>query len=177
MARGETAKRPANALAGTYGHPIHPLLVTVPIGVWIASLVFDVTAFTTDSRSMAEGAYWLIGIGILGALVAAIWGLIDLMTIPRGTEAWRTGLSHMLLNAGVTLVFAVSFLVRMNDGYREIPSGMLLALSVVALAALTVSGWLGGRLSYRFGVRVASDQIQEEGFGGARQQGGMRRAA
>lgn len=177
MARGETAKRPANALAGTYGHPIHPLLVTVPIGVWLASLVFDIAAVAGDSRPMAEGAYWLIGIGILGAIVAAIWGLIDLTTIPRGTEAWRTGLTHMLLNTVVTVLFLASFLLRMSDGFRNIPSVWMVLLSAVALTALTLSGWLGGRLSYRFGVRVASDQIQEEGFEGRRQQGGMRRAA
>lgn len=177
MARGETAKRPANALAGTYGHPIHPLLVTLPIGVWVASLVFDIAAFTAESRTMAEGAYWLIGLGIIGALVAAVWGLIDLTTIPRDTEAWRTGITHMLLNTGVTVLFLISFFVRMNDGYREIPSLLLVALSVAAIAALSVSGWLGGRLSYRFGVRVASDEVQEEGFGGRTQQRGVRRAA
>lgn len=132
-------------------------------------------AVAGDSRAMAEGAYWLIGLGILGALVAAAWGLIDLTTIPRDTEAWRTGLTHMLLNTVVTVLFLGSFLIRLNDGYREIPSAWLIALSVVALVALSFSGWLGGRMSYRFGVRVASDQVQEEGFEGRRQQGGIRR--
>jgi uncharacterized membrane protein len=74
----ESAKRPRTGIAGPYGHPFHPVLVTVPIGAWVASVVF------------AEGAYWLIGIGIIGAVLAAIFGLMDLLAIPRGTAAFRT---------------------------------------------------------------------------------------
>lgn len=177
MARGEAAKKPINALAGSYGHPIHPLLVTLPIGVWVASLVFDIAALVTESRVMSEAAYWLIGIGVVGALVAAVWGVMDLMTIPRNTEAWRTGITHMTLNLVVAVLFAVSFFVRMSDGYTEPPAVWLVALSVLALVGLAFSGWLGGRLAYRFGVRVADEDVQEEGFGGRTAQRGVRRAA
>src|SRR5947199_9290970 len=55
------AKRPGSALAGPYGHPFHPILVTVPIGAWTASLVFDIASHvTTGPGFLAQGSLWLI---------------------------------------------------------------------------------------------------------------------
>jgi uncharacterized membrane protein len=160
----EQAKRPRTVLAGPYGHPFHPILVTVPIGAWVASVVFDLAAlFTDEGDAFAEGAYWLVGIGIIGALLAAVFGLLDLMTIPRGTPAFRTGLTHMALNLVVVVLFAVNFAVRAANGYEEFSTPGLI-LSLVALAVLGVSGWLGGKLAYRYGVRVADEITQSEGF-------------
>lgn len=161
----DNAKRPRTPLAGPYGHPFHPILVSVPIGAWVASLVFDIASRVSDddAEMFAEGAYWLIGIGIAGALVAAIFGLMDLWAIPRGTAAFRTGLLHMGLNLAVVVIFAVNFLVRKSDGYESVEP-LHLTLTIVALALLGASGWLGGKLAYRFGVRVADENTQAEGF-------------
>lgn len=164
--RQQQAKQPVSALAGPYGHPFHPILVTVPIGAWVASLAFDVASRTAGEEAVfAKGAFWLIGIGILGALAAAVFGLMDLLTIPKGTKAFRTGIMHMALNLTVVAIFAVSFLVRRGD--IEDPGAVsvgLIAVSVVALAALGLSGWLGGKLTYRYGVRVVDDRTQADGF-------------
>src|SRR3954463_12679118 len=136
-------KHPVTTLAGPYGHPFHPILVTVPIGAWVASLVFDVISRTgNDARVFAKGAYWLVGIGIVGALVAAIFGFLDLLTIPRGTRAFTTAITHMALNLTVVVLFAIDFVLRRShlgdaDGT---PTGPL-ALSVVALLLLGASGW------------------------------------
>lgn len=160
------AKEPRTSIAGPYGHPFHPVLVTVPIGAWVASLVFDVIAAVGDEPAVfAEGAYWLIGIGILGALAAAVVGLLDLSVIPRGTKAFRTGLLHMTLNLAVVALYAVNFAVRAAQGYDDV-SVLGIVLSVVALALLGASGWLGGMLAYHYGVRVADEATQAEGFGG-----------
>jgi uncharacterized membrane protein len=161
----ERAKRPRTALAGPYGHPFHPVLVTVPIGVWLASAVFDIVALANaeEEAVFAEGAYWLIGIGIIGALLAAVFGLLDLTTIARGTKAFRTGLTHMALNLTVVALFVVDFAVRAAQGYEE-ASTVGFILSLIALALLGVSGWLGGMLAYHYGVRVADEQTQAEGF-------------
>lgn len=160
----QRAKRPRTTLAGPYGHPFHPILVTVPIGAWVASLIFDLAAqFSDEAEVFAEGAYWLIGIGIVGALLAAIFGLLDLLAIPRGTQAFRTGLTHMALNLAVVVLFVIDFVVRAASGYEE-PSTPGLILTLIALALLTVSGWLGGKLAYRYGVRVADETTQGEGF-------------
>ena len=158
------AKRPRTALSGPYGHPFHPVLVTVPIGAWVASVVFDIAAMASDEEEVfAEGAYWLIGIGIIGALAAAVFGLLDLLAIPRGTRAFRTGLTHMVLNLTVVALFVISFAIRNSGGYEESNTGGFV-LSLVALGLLGASGWLGGELAYRYGVRVADEQTQREGF-------------
>jgi uncharacterized membrane protein len=165
MADLERAKQPKNSLAGPYGHPFHPVLVTVPIGAWVASAVFDIVALASADQEpvFAEGAYWLIGIGIVGAVLAAVFGLMDLLVIPRGTKVFRTGLLHMTLNLTVVILFAVGFAVRAGQGYEE-ASVIGFVLSLVALALLSASGWLGGQLAYHYGVRVAGEETQREGF-------------
>ncbi|MGW6728544.1 DUF2231 domain-containing protein [Nocardia sp. NPDC055029] len=162
--RGQ-GKRPVSAiLAGPYGHPFHPILVTVPIGAWVASLIFDVGSHIVDDPAfLVQGARWLIAIGVLGALVAAAVGLLDLLAIPTGTRAFRTGLVHMSLNLVVTIAFAVGFWWRGSEVDGSVPAGPL-ALSAVSLAVLGASGYLGGELAYRYGVRVADETTQTAGF-------------
>ena len=83
------AKRPVSpALAGPYGHPFHPILVTVPIGAWVCSLVFDIASHVVDDPGfLTRGSEWLIAIGVLGALAAARVGSLDLFAIPTGTRS------------------------------------------------------------------------------------------
>jgi uncharacterized membrane protein len=160
-----SAKRPLTPLAGPYGHPFHPILVTVPIGAWVASIVFDLVSHRSgEAEVFVKGSFWLIGLGILGALAAAVFGLLDLLTIPRGTRAFRRGLTHMALNLTVVVLFAVSFAIRrdhLDEGDVTIAG---FVCSAVALALLAVAGWLGGQLAYRYGVRVADEDTQAEGY-------------
>jgi uncharacterized membrane protein len=158
------AKEPRTVLAGPYGHPFHPVLVTVPIGAWVASVVFDLAAILGDEpKVFAEGAYWLIAVGLVGAVAAAVFGLVDLSTIARGSKAFSIGLVHMTLNLVVVGLYVVNFILRRAQGYDDV-TGVALALSVVALAILGASGWLGGKLAYHYGVRVADEEKQAEGF-------------
>ena len=166
IAPKDRGKHPVTVVAGPYGHPFHPILVTVPIGAWVASLVFDIASRAADEPEVfAKGSRWLIGLGVLGALVAAVFGFLDLLAIPRGTRAFQTAVAHMALNLAVTAAFVISFIGRSDtvDDGDEVGAGAI-ALSVVALAALGVSGWLGGKLTYRYGVRVADEETQLEGF-------------
>jgi uncharacterized membrane protein len=159
----EQAKQPVTRVAGGYGHPVHPALVAVPIGAWVASFVFDVASHLVgDPRFLAEGSRWLIAIGVLGALAAALAGFLDLLAIPTGTRAFRIGLVHMSINLAVTAAYLVGFFLRRTTA-GPVPWGPL-ALSAVALAALAVSGYLGGELAYRYGVRVAGEATQVRGF-------------
>lgn len=167
------SKQPATPLAGPYGHPFHPILVTVPIGAWLASLVFDVAALMgADTAVFTRGALWLVGIGIIGAVAAAVFGLIDLSKIAAGTPARRTGLTHMVINLGVVVLFMIGFAVRLGAGYDSAGYDSVsiagFIISLVALAALMVSGWLGGKLVFHYGVRVADETTQAEGFHDAR---------
>src|ERR687889_1165247 len=94
----QRAKRPVSALlAGPYGHPLHPILVTVPIGAWVASLLFDLAShLVEDPGFLARGSLWLIGLGVVGALAAALIGMLDLLVIPTGTPVFRTALVHKI---------------------------------------------------------------------------------
>jgi uncharacterized membrane protein len=165
----QQAKRPVSALlAGPYGHPLHPLLVPVPIGAWVVASVFDVASHVVgDPGFLTRGAQWLIAIGVLGALAAAVVGALDLLAVPAGTPAFRTALVHMTLNLAVTVGYVAGFLWRRTAGdpAGPVPWG-LLALSLVCLAVLAVSGFLGGKLAFRYGVRVADEATQAEGFRG-----------
>lgn len=161
------AKEPVTVLAGPYGHPFHPIVVTVPIGAWVASLVFDLGSLIAsgDAAALATGSRWLIAIGVLGAAAAALLGFLDLFAIPTGTRAFRTALVHMSLNLTITVAYLVNFLLRL--GQHGPPQAGLIILSAVSIAALGVSGYLGGKLAFQYGVRVAGEQDQAVGFGPA----------
>lgn len=162
----QRGKQPASALAGPYGHPIHPILVTVPIGAWIASFVFDIVSRTAGEEEVfAKGAFWLIGIGIVGAAAAALFGVIDLLGIPRGTKAFSTGVTHLVLNDIVIVLYVVNFFVRRGELDEGAVGAFPMILSIIALVLLGASGYLGGKLAYRYGVRVADEGTQAEGFG------------
>ena len=137
------------------GHPIHPMLVTIPIGLWIFSLVCDFVALRSDAPGSWEIAsfYALVG-GILGALAAAIPGLIDLMSL-RDRPVFSTALTHMGLNLAIVVLYVVNAWLRWADAAT---SGTPLILSLVAIAMLLVSGWLGGKMVYEAGVAVHSDE-------------------
>lgn len=158
------AKRPATPLAGPYGHPFHALLVTIPIGTWVASFVFDIITVAGDEpESFQRGALWLIGIGLIGAVLAAAVGLMDLTGLAHGTRVRKIALTHMAINLTVVALFVVSFAIRLSAGYDP---GNLAAMvvSLVALLLLGVSGFLGGELAYRYGVRVADEDTQRPGY-------------
>ena len=160
----EQAKRPVTVLAGQYGHPLHPAIVAVPIGAWVASFVFDVASHLVhDPGFLAQGSRWLIAVGVLGAVAAAMVGFLDLLAIPTGTRAFRIGLTHMSINLAVTVAYVVGFVIRAGAGTGPVGWGPLV-LSALALAALGASGYLGGELAYRYGVRVADEATQAHGY-------------
>lgn len=157
------AKRPRSIIAGPYGHPFHALAITLPIGAWAASLVFDILALCgVEPDAFALAAQWLIAIGIVGALLAAVFGLMDLSTLAAGTKARRIALTHMVFNTIAILLFAASFFVRAMQAGEVSVAGFV--LSVIAVLCVGISGLLGGELTYRYGVRVADEETQQRGF-------------
>lgn len=160
----ERAKQPRTALAGPYGHPFHPILITIPIGGWVASLIFDIIAAASENpEPFVLGAQVLIAIGIIGALVAAIFGFLDYLVIMPGTPAKRTATLHMGLNLGLVVLFAINYFARAGSDHDEV-NVLGVVLSVIGLAVLGLSGWLGGKLAYHYGVRVAREATQADGF-------------
>lgn len=159
------AKQPVNALAGPYGHPFHAMVIPVPIGAWVASLLFDIASYLAPApAAFVRASYWLIVLGVVAALLAAVFGLMDLVRIPRGTKAFTVGFAHMALNVTVVALYAVGLALR-HGQLDDAPVAVApLGVSVVAIVLLAVSGWLGGELSYRYGVRVADEGTQAEAY-------------
>jgi uncharacterized membrane protein len=179
--RWRQAKRPdVPRLQGAYGHPFHPMLVTVPLGTWTASLVFDVASHLGGpAAALATGSAWLIGIGLVAALAAAVAGYLDLRMVPTSSTAMRIGLVHMGLTLTSVTLYVSGLLLRWSQGTTGggVPWG-LIALSAVAYTLVAVGGRLGAKLSYRYGVRVADESAQLDGYGPrARQPVGPSRSA
>jgi uncharacterized membrane protein len=156
------AHRPALSVSGPYGRPIHPLLVTVPIGAWVAAVAFDVASLAVEGRAFGRAAQWLVAIGVVAAAVAAVFGFLDFRRLTKGTRAHKTAVTHMVLMDVALVLFIVSFVLRRADADQFLDGTPVLAfiLAVVALVVLIGGAWLGGRLAYGFGVRVVDEEDQ-----------------
>ena len=138
------------------GHPVHPMLVIFPLGLFVTAVIFDFADMVGGPALLGEVAYWNIVAGLIGGLLAAPAGLVDFLGIPNGTRAKRVGLMHAAVNAGVMVLFAVAWFVRMGtDGH--VTSGWLFLVELIALAGGGVGAWLGGELVDRLGVGVDPD--------------------
>lgn len=153
-------------LAGPEGHPFHPLLVPLPIGAFASSLIFDILTRTRAQGLpyLVDGAFWLIGIGLTGALLAAVAGVVDLRAIPRRTPAFATACTHLTLNATTVVLFAAGYAWRAGDhvALDKTRWGQL-ALSAAAVTLLIAAIWLGGTLTYRHGLRVTGHADHSQG--------------
>jgi uncharacterized membrane protein len=155
-----------SAVSGPKGHPLHPFLVSLPIGAFVSSLIFDILSWTRPGELpwLVDGAWWLIGVGLIGAGIAAVFGVVDLLHIPRGSRPRRVALAHSALTVGVAVVFLIGYVWRADDHVEldKTRSGQL-ALSGVAVGLLVVAVLLGQTLTYRFGMQVdrrATDERQ-----------------
>ncbi|HEY4442399.1 MAG TPA: DUF2231 domain-containing protein [Candidatus Elarobacter sp.] len=163
-------KEPASPLAGPYGHPFHPIAVTLPIGAWVSSAVFDIMSrASSEPRTYARGSADLIKTGIVGAGGAALFGLLDYLKLPKTKAVGLTATAHMVLNLTTTALFAINLAERerrLADGGEQAVSNRELCMSMLAIVLLSGSGWLGGMLSYHYGVRVADETVQASGLRG-----------
>lgn len=131
-------------------HPIHPMLVPIPIGLWIFSLVADLFhAGGSANPAWTTVAFYCMGGGIVGALAAALPGLIDLLSLPAGPR--KTAIAHMTINLTVVVLYVINFWMRMSA--PENP-GKLVWLSLISVGLLAISGWLGGKMVFEHGIAV-----------------------
>jgi uncharacterized membrane protein len=141
--------------ANIAGHPIHPMLVTIPIGLWIFSLVADLVAVRSEApETWALVAFYALVGGIVGALAAAVPGLIDLLSL-EDSAIRKTAVIHMSINLTIVALYVFNAWLRMN---ASVVGGVPLALSVLAIGMLLVSGWLGGKMVYLSHVGVTDEQ-------------------
>lgn len=138
--------------AKAFGHPVHPMLVVFPLGLFATSFVFDVIRLAGGGDGFSLAAFYMIAAGIVGGLLAAVFGLVDFLAIPRGTRAKTIGAFHGVANVAIVGLYVASWGIRYGDP-GEAHGGAILLSGLAVLLAL-VSGWLGGELVDRLGVGV-----------------------
>lgn len=139
------------ARAKLFGHPVHQMLIVLPLGLLSGVLLFDAIHLLTGEDQLAIVSYWLIPAGVVSGLVAAVFGLLDWLKIPGNTRAKGVGRRHAVGNVIVLVLFAASWVLR---GDATDPGALALVLSFTGGALSLVTGWLGGELVDRHAVGV-----------------------
>ena len=138
------------------GHPIHPMLIPFPIALWVFSLIADVIYLWRGNPVWRDwiAFYALLG-GIIGAALAAVFGIIDWLSI-KDREVKKVADWHARLNVIALLIFAAGFYLRTTSGAGLVGGSYTIpfVLSVVGVILITISGYLGGELVFRHGVAV-----------------------
>lgn len=131
-------------------HPIHPMLVALPIGLWVFALVCDVVRAAGGNDAWPTVAIYCIAGGIVGAVAAAVPGLIDYFSIDEAAMR-RIAILHLAVNLGALVIFAINLWIRFR---LPAESRLPLGLSIVGVLAIGVGGWLGGEMVYVKGMAV-----------------------
>ena len=143
------------------GHPIHPMLIPFPLALWSTSFAVDILFYFLRHSTLLVIAKFMLAAGCLGAIAAAIPGIIDWLSIKNG-EVKKVANWHARLNIAALVVFAASFFLRLGT-YSNLVSRRLtipFLLSLVGMILISISGWLGGELVFRYGVgNTRNDQV------------------
>jgi uncharacterized membrane protein len=140
------------ARAKLFGHPIHQMLIVFPLGLLATATIFDVVYRITGGTGWVTAAFYMIAAGVVGGVLAAIFGVYDYVGIPSNTRAKRIGIVHGLGNVVIMGMFAWSFVLRLMD--PTAPPVLATALAVAGTLGALVTGWLGGELVDRLSVGV-----------------------
>jgi uncharacterized membrane protein len=138
------------------GHSIHPMLVVFPLGLLGTAVIFDILYLATDRTGFQIAAAYTIAAGVIGGVIAALFGLVDLSGVPAGSRAKRVGVVHGALNLLAVALFAASWLQRVGTGNWH-PTAGALVCSFAGIVIAAISGWLGGELVERYGLGVRED--------------------
>jgi uncharacterized membrane protein len=147
-----------NLLKGKWlGHPLHPILVHVPMAMWPGALIFDLLSqWNIGGNASVRLSFYAIAFGLAASLLAAPTGLIDWTGIKKEKPAWKIGLYHMALNLVALLLFAINLGLRwptFRDATKVATTPLL--LSAIGTLLLIGSAYLGGMMVYEYGISVA----------------------
>ena len=148
-------------------HPLHPIIVHVPVGLWPAALLFDgLSRLGFGGNALVQLSFFCIATGVLAALVAVPTGVLDWAEIKKERPAWRLGLYHMAVNLVVALVYAINLGLRLED-FRSASAvaNAPLALSAIGTVLLFGGVYLGGLMVCAHGIgvaRMSKQQLRKE---------------
>ncbi|WP_311972768.1 DUF2231 domain-containing protein [Bradyrhizobium agreste] len=135
------------------GHPIHPMLVPIPITCFVGALLTDIAYVASAEIMWANFSAWLLLAGVMLGVLAAIAGLTDFLG-SRLVRAQAPAWPHLIGNAVALILAIFNLMIHMRDAWTSVwPSGLI--LSALTVLILPITGWLGWALVYRHGVGVA----------------------
>lgn len=149
------------------GHPLHPMIIPLPITCFIATFVCDIVYVSNHVDAWAIASNWLLGAGLGTAVLAAATGLTDYMGDDR-IRRLGTALQHMLANVAAVVLELVNLVLRLSDQNKIESVGIFLSGATVLV--LAYSGWLGGELVYRHRVGVQETPDEFSGYDGTDRQ-------
>jgi uncharacterized membrane protein len=146
------------------GHPLHPLLIALPIGLFVWTFASDIIYLATNHDHMWYSiAFWTGIAAIVTALLAALPGFGDYFTMAIHTDARSTATAHMLLNLGIVVLFIIGAILMYDD--RAVAGGALTGVFIIHLVGvglLLLSGWLGGEMVFRHHLAMVPDDAESE---------------
>ena len=141
------------------GHPIHPIIVVFPVAFLTAAAGTDIGYWLTQDFFWGRASTWLIGLGLVAGILAALIGMADFFKVPRVRKR-TAGWAHMFINITALILTAINFWLRLDVPENFIvPIGLVISLLVATL--LGVGGWYGGELSFRHKIGVIGSNQSE----------------
>ena len=140
---------------GLAGHPIHPPLTDATIGTYTFATVAAFAEVTGITENAGAWGWWVaLVFGLIMTVPTALTGLLDWLTITRGTELWKTATTHMIAMLSATVFFALAAIFGHSSySHANVSSGAFV-LTLIGFALLTLGGWLGGAIVFVHGMRV-----------------------
>ena len=135
------------------GHPVHPMFIVYPIAMFTVAVILDIVYLISGATALPTVSFYMIAAGIVGGLIAAVFGFIDWLGLQSGSRAKHLGAWHGLGNFTMVVLFLISWLVRLG-ATDHVPSAVALMLSFAGAAISLITAWLGGELVYRLGSAV-----------------------
>lgn len=146
--------------ASMFHHALHPILVDFPIAFLIGAFLTDMGYWWRTDIFWAQASVWLIGVGVLIGIAAAILGAIDFFTVVP-EKAKRAGWIHFIANILALTLALLNLLLRLGDEPGQYIVFIGLILSLLTTLLLTIGGWFGGELVMRHGISVFGDSEKD----------------
>jgi len=144
--------------ASVHNHPVHPMLIVFPIGLWVFSIVCYAIFLATTAPVWRTVSLYAMGGGVIGAILAAVPGTIDFLTLGP-SRVLTIAMTHMISNTVALTIFTISLVLAIFwEGHTLVP----FILSLFGLLAMGIGGWLGGALVYEHGVGVSHVDVHAE---------------
>ena len=140
------------ANASVFGHPLHPMLVPIPVAALVGAAITDWLFLGFGGQFWPTASYWLLIVGLVVGAAAGVTGIIDFMSVERARSmgiAW----AHAIGNIAAIALVLVNVLIR-RDNPADPPMQAIL-LSSIVFAVLLVTAWLGGEMTFRHGIGVS----------------------